>query len=142
MKRYLILFLMLLMLVSGITAGCTPDLPKESKDTFYVIAYETGYSWGYDLTMANKNRQDLFWTPPDKIDQAQQVNPTINIRDFFIPKGYWTMDDVADMHFPDGTPFNDKQKRQVIEANNWGFYDGFLQGVDDYLKGKPYRFGP
>lgn len=38
-------------------------------------------------------------------------------------------------------PVNDKQKRQAVEEYNWGFYDGFLQGVDDYLEGRRYRFG-
>ena len=142
MKRYLTLILTVLVLVSGMTAGCTPDLPEETKETHYALAYETGYSWGYWLTAENKDRRDLFWTPPDKVDDAQKINPKVNIRDFYIPKGYWTMDDVANAHFPDGTPFNDKQKKQSMEANNWGFYDGFRQGVDDYLKGKRYRFGP
>lgn len=142
MKRYLIPILLLLVLASGTTVGCTPDLPEETKETFYALAYEAGYSWGYWLTAENKDRKDLFLTPPDKVDEAQKFNPKVNIRDFYIPKGYWMIDDVANAHLPDGTPFNDKQKRQAMEANNWGFYDGFLQGVDDCLKGRRYRFGP
>ena len=111
-------------------------------EMLYASAYMAGYSWGYELTAENKDRTDLFWTPPDKVAEAQKFNPQVNIRDFYIPKGYWTMEDVANAHFPDDTPFNDKQKKQAMEANNWGFYDGFIEGGHDYLDGKPYRFGP
>jgi len=142
MKRYLIPILAVSLLVSGMGIGCAPDLPKEEEETFYALAYMTGYDWGYWLTAEDEFRTDLFWTPPDKFDEAQKFNPQVNIRDFYIPKGYWTMEDVADIQFPDGTPFNDKQKKQVMEANNWGFYDGFFEGVHDYLDGKSYRFGP
>jgi len=122
--------------------GCSPDLPKDAEETFYALAYEAGYSWGYQLTAENKDRTDLFWTPPDKVDEAQKFNPNVNIRDFYIPKGYWTMEDVANARFSDGTPFNYKQKKQAMEANNWGFYDCFMQGCDDCLKGKRHRFLP
>jgi hypothetical protein len=142
MKQYLIPILAVLALALVTAIGCTPDLPKETEETFYTTAYQAGYSWGYQLTAENKDRKDLFWTPPDKVDVAQEVNPQINIQDYYIPKGYWTTKDVANAQFPDGAPFNEMQKKQAIEANNWGFYDGFLQGVDDYLKGKGYRFGP
>ena len=142
MKQYFIPVLIILLLASGLTVGCAPDLPKEEEETFFALAYETGYGWGYWLTAENKDRTDIFWTPPDKVDDAQKFNPTVNIRDFYIPKGYWTMEDVANTHFPDGTPFNDKQKKQAIEANNWGFYSGFMQGCKDCLEGKPDRYLP
>jgi len=142
MKRYLIPILMVLLLASGISIGCAPDLPKEEEETLFALAYEVGYAWGYWLTAENKDRTDLFWTPPDKVDEVQKLYPQVNIRDFYIPKGYWTLEDVANTHFPDGTPFNDKQKMQAVEAYNWGFYDGFFEGVHDYLDSKPYRFGP
>ncbi|GAH65747.1 unnamed protein product, partial [marine sediment metagenome] len=112
MKRYLIPILLILVLASGLWVSCAADLPKKEEETFFALAYETGYGWGYWLTAENKDRTDIFWTPPDKVDEAQKLNPQVNIRDFYIPKGYWTMGDVANAHFPDGTPFNDKQKKQ------------------------------
>jgi hypothetical protein len=119
------------------TIGCAPGLPKEDNDTAFTLGYEDGYSWGYSLTFEDSNRKDLFWTPPDKVEDAQKFNPKINIRDFYIPKGYLTMDGADNLHFPNGTPFNDKQKEQWIEAYNWGFYSGFKQGCDDCISGKP-----
>ena len=132
--------LIVLVLTLGAIVGCAPDLPAEEDEAFYTLGYETGYSWGYWLTAEDKDRADLFWTPPDKVNDAQEVNPQVNVRDYYIPKGYWTFESVADARFPDGTPFNDKQKTRAMEAYNWGFYDGFLQGVDDYLEGRSYRF--
>ncbi len=71
MKRYLILILVAtLVLSSGLWVGCAPDLPKEEEETFFALAYETGYGWGYWLTAENKDRTDIFWTPPDKINDA------------------------------------------------------------------------
>ena len=138
MKRYLMLItLAILVLTSGIVIGCAPDLPKEENDAFFTCGYEDGHSWGYWLIAEDKDRTDLWWTPPDRVDEAQKLHPGVNIRDFYIPKGYWTIDDVADIQFPDGTPFNDKQKKQVMEAYNWGFYSGFMQGCDDSIEGKP-----
>jgi hypothetical protein len=119
----------------------SPDLSKKEKDTFYAFAFETGYSWGYQLIYENRGH-DVFWTPPNRVTEAQKLNSQINIRDYYIPKGYWTKDDIAPMHFPDGTPFNNKQKQQVMDVNNWGFYDGFMAGSDDCLKHKPQRFSP
>jgi len=143
MKRYLIpILIAILVLASGLWVGCAPDLPKEENDTFFALAYQTGYSWGYWLTVEDKHRTDIFWTPPDRVDEAQELYPQLNIRDFYIPKGYWTIDDVANAQFPDGTPFNDKQKKQLMEANNWGFYSGFMQGSKDCVEGKPDRYLP
>jgi len=141
MKRYLMILLAILILTLGTVVGCAADLPKEVEETFFALAYEAGYSWGYELTAENKDRTDLFWTPPDKVDDAQKVNPQVNIRDYYIPKGYWTMNDITNARFPDGSPFNEKQKQQAMDANNWGFYSGFLQGCDDCLEGKPNRYG-
>ncbi|MFC1962539.1 hypothetical protein ACFLWB_00860 [Chloroflexota bacterium] len=138
MRRHLI-SIITLMVTSGLVIGCAPDLPKEVGGSIYALAYEAGYSWGYDLTAEDRDRKDLLWTPPDKVDDAQKFNPKVNIRDFYIPKGYWTIDDVANARFPDGIPFNEKQKKRVMEANNWGFYAGFMQGVEEYLEGKPDR---
>lgn len=142
MKRYLIPILLILVLASGTTVGCTPDLPEEEGGIFFALGNETGYGWGYWLTNENKERKDLFWTPPDKIDDAQKFNPRVNIRDFYIPKGYWTMDDMGNTQFPDGTPFNEKQKKQAMEAYNWGFYSGFMQGSKDCIEGKSHRGFP
>ena len=139
--RRIAIILSLIVAMAGIV-GCAPDLPKEEEGTLYSLAYVTGYEWGYLLTAEGKDRTDLFWTPPDSVDVAQEVNPQVNIRDFYIPKGYWTMEDVANTHFPDGTPFNDKQKKQAMEAYNWGFYNGFMQGCDDCIEGKPARYLP
>ena len=137
MKRYLIPIIIILVLTSGLWIGCAPDLSEEINEQLFVMGNDVGYGWGYSLVAENEDRRDLFWTPPDKVDDAQKFNPKVNIRDFYIPKGYWTMDDVADSHYPDGTPFNDKQKKQAIEAYNWGFYSGFMKGCDDYREGKP-----
>jgi len=138
MHRYTIIFVAAItVLTSGIMIGCAPDLPKEVNDATFTSGYEDGYSLGYSLTVEDSHRKDLFWTPPDKVEEAQKFNPKINIRDFYIPKGYLTMNDVASLHFPDGTPFNEKQKEQWAEAYNWGFYSGFRKGCDDYIKGKP-----
>lgn len=156
MNQYFIPILAILVLASGLVVGCgqkskTPispspeqgsDLPKEKEETLFTLAYEAGYSWGYFLMAENKDRNDLFWTPPDRVDAVQKLHPRDNIRDFYIPKGYWTMEDVANAHFPDGTPYSDKQKKQAIEANNWGFYTGFMDGGKDWLKGEPYRRFP
>ncbi|MBI2328551.1 MAG: hypothetical protein HYU85_02780 [Chloroflexi bacterium] len=147
MKRYLILILAILVLASGMVVGCAPDLPKEIYDQLFIIGNDKGYGWGYWLT-AEAEKQGIleaFITnliPPDIVDEAQKLNPKVNIRDFYTPKGYWTMEDVADTHLPDGTPFNDKQKKQAMEAYNWGFYTGFMDGSKDYLEGKPHRRFP
>lgn len=138
MKRCLITVIILfLILSSGIEISCTPDLPKEENDNTFTLGYETGYSWGYQLTSEDSHRKDLFWTPPDKIDEAQQFNSNVDILDFYIPKGYLTDADVVNLQFPDATPFNDKQKKQWMEAYNWGFYSGFMKGSKDCLEGKP-----
>ena len=141
MKRYLIL-VALLVLASGLWIGCAPDLPKEEGETFFALSNDVGYGWGYWLADEDKDRIDIFWTPPDRIDEAQKFNPKVNIRDFYIPKGYWTLEDVANAQFPDGTPFNDKQKKQAMEAYNLGFYSGFMQGSKDCVEGKPHRRFP
>lgn len=139
MKRSLIPALTILVLASGLVIGCAPDLPEEEGDRIYALAFEAGYSWGYDLTAEDRDRKDLLLTPPDKVDEAQGFNPEVNIRDFYIPKGYWTIDDLANARSPDGIPFNEKQKKQVMEANNWGFFTGFMLGAEEYLEGKPDR---
>ncbi len=148
MKRYLIpIILAILVLASGLWIGCAPDLPKEIYDQLFVMGNDNGYGWGYWLT-AEAEKQGIleaFITnliPPDIVDEVQKLNPKVNIRDFYTPKGYWTMEDVADTHLPDGTPFNDKQKKQAMEAYNWGFYTGFMDGSEDALKGKPHRRFP
>lgn len=137
MKRYLIPILIILVLALGIEVGCAPDLPKEENDNIFIIGYEDGHSWGYQLTAEDSHRKDLFWTAPDKVDEAQKFNPKVNILDFYIPKGYLKKADVANLHFPNGTPFNDKQKEQWMQAYNWGFHSGFMRGSKDYLEGKP-----
>lgn len=142
MQRYLVAILTVSLLASGVATGCAPDLPKEEKGDFYATGYMAGYSWGYWLTAEDKDRGDIWWTPPDRVDEAQELHPGVNIRDFYIPKGYWMMSHVANAQFPDGTPFNDKQKKQLMETNNWGFYDGFMQGCKDCVEGKPDRFLP
>ena len=139
MKRYLIPILTLSLLASGTMVGCAPDLPKEIHDQLFFMGNDVGHGWGYWLIDEDKNRTDIFWTRPHAVDEAQKFNPKVNIRDFYIPKGYWTMEDAAEAHLPDGTPLNDKQKRQAIEAYNWGFYTGFLDGSKDCLEGKPHR---
>lgn len=140
MKRYLILILAGIMVLASVVAGCAPDLPKEEGETFFAVGNYDGYSWGYWLVFENEDRTDIFWTPPDRVDKVQELCPHINITEVYIPKGYWTIKDVANTSFPDGTPFNDKQKKQAVEEYNWGFYSGFLQGSKDCLEGKPDRY--
>ena len=143
MKRYIIPILMVVLgSVLGVVVGCAPDLPEKEKVQLFAIGNDVGYGWGYFLTAEDKDRTDLFWTRPHAVEEAQKFNPKVNIRDFYIPKGYWTMEDVTNTHFPDGTPFNDKQKQQAMETYNWGFYTGFMDGSEDYLEGKPHRHIP
>jgi len=139
MKRYLVsILLAILVMALGVLTSCNEAaLPEKEKEQFYSLGYDVGYGWGYRLIDEDKDRFDLLWAPPDTVDVVQESNPQLNIRNFYIPKGYWTMEDAADAHFPDGTPFNEKQKEQAIEAYNWGFYDGFMQGSEDCLEGKP-----
>ena len=138
MKRYLVLILVAtLVLTSGIVVGCAPDLPKEENDAIFTCGYEDGYSWGYWLAIEYKDTTSILWTPPDRVDKVQKLYPKVNIRDFYIPKGYLTMSDVANLQFPDGPPFNDKQKKQWMEAYNWGFYSGFMKGYKDCVEGEP-----
>ena len=122
--------------MSGIIAGCSADLPKEEGQAFIIRGFSEGYSQGYSLMAEGKNKSELFLTPPDQVDDAQKSNPMVNIQDHYIPKGYWTLDDVADSRFPDGTPFNKKQKEQAIRAYNWAYYSGFIKACDDYVEGK------
>ena len=74
----------ILLLTLGMAISCAPDLPKEENDKTFTIGYENGYSEGYWLTAEDSHRKDLFWTPPDKLDEAQKFNPKVNIRDFYI----------------------------------------------------------
>jgi len=143
-KRYLMMLILIgvLVLAPGMVMGCAADLPKEIYDKLFVMGNDVGYGWGYWLIFENKDRTDLFWTPPDKVDDAQKFNPKVNIRDFYIPKGYWTIKDVANAHLEDGTPMNDKQKRQSMEVYNWGFYTGFMDGSKDSVEGKSHRRFP
>lgn len=128
-----------LLVASLLLVGCTEDLPEETYDHLFFLGNDVGYGWGYQLAFEDRHRTDLFWTPPDKLDAAQKFNPDVNIRDFYIPKGYWTEKDAANARLSDGTPLNDKQKSQSIEAYNWGFYTGFLDGSKDCIEGKSHR---
>ncbi|MCJ7655484.1 MAG: hypothetical protein MUO97_09365 [Dehalococcoidia bacterium] len=110
--------------------GQATDLPQKDKDTFSLMGFEVGYSWGY------WNPQDVpvYWVTPDKYESFH--------RQLYIPKGYWTMEDMANVNFPDGTPLNEKQKRQAMEAYNWMFYAGYCRGAQDSVQGKPYLDKP
>ena len=133
MKQYLILILAILTTTLGLTISCTafaPDLSQKDKDTFSFMGFEVGYSWGY----WNSLNAPVYWVTPDKYEPFH--------RKFYIPKGYWTMEDVADTHFPDGTLFNEKQRRQAMEAYNWMFYAGYCRGAQDRVQGKPYSCKP
>ena len=142
MRQYLIPILVGVVVLASGLVGCVPDLPEKEKTQLFALGNDVGYGLGYWLIFKDKDRTDLFWTRPDAVEEAQKFNPKVNIRDYYIPKGYWTEDDVANTHFPDGTPFNDKQKKQAIEAYNWGFYSGFMKGCDDCMEGKPDRRFP
>ena len=140
-RRLLILTLAaILALTSGMTIGCTADLPEDEQTVWFNSGNMDGYSWGYWLTFEDPNCP-ILWTPPDRLDEAQKFHGE-NVQKVYIPKGYLTMEDFANTHFPDGTPFNEKQKEQAMEAYNWGFYSGFLQGSNDCLEGKPDRYLP
>lgn len=108
-KQYLIpvIIIMVLALASGPTVGCdAPDLPKEMYDQLFIVGNDKGYGWGYWLAFEAEGQgthialiADLI--PPDRVDEFQKLNPEVNIRDFYTPKGYWTLEDVANMHLPD-----------------------------------------
>ncbi len=127
------------MLVSVSALDCQADLPDDIYDDVYYLGYDTGYGWGYYLILEDEDRTDIFWTRPHAVEAAQEYNPELVIRDYSIPKGYWTTADLKEAHLPDGTPFNKKQKEQVMEAYNWGFYLGFMDGGNDCLAGEPDR---
>jgi len=112
--------------------GCSPALPDDERELFYFTGFTEGYSKGYVMAADNPK---LWWITPDKIDKIAKTNTTV--RDSYIPKGYWTMEDLANAHFSDGTPYNRRQKETILEGYNWGFYSGFRKGVDDFLEGKP-----
>ena len=135
MKRYLTLFLLaVLVLALGPIVGCgvsEPGLPDDEKMVWYVGGEMAGYSWGY--YGAARENWPVYWLTPDDFSEAH--------KQLYIPKGYLSAEDFADAHFTDGTPYNKKQKREAAEAHNWGFYWGFCDGVDDYLDGKPDRYG-
>lgn len=144
MKRRIVAVLLAVLVLVTLAAGCgdtSSGLTKEELAEFYTTGNGDGYSWGYWLTSEDPNGP-ILWTPPDKVDDVQKFYPNSNIRDMYIPKGYLTEYDVAGAHFPDGTPYNSKQKRDATEAYNLGFYDGFCQGSDDCLHGKPNRSFP
>ena len=138
MRRYLIPIVAILMLASGLVVGCAADLPENEQEVWFSSGIMYGYSWGYWLTFEDPDLP-ILWTPPDKVDEVQQLYET-DIRKMYIPKGYLTMEGFSDAHFPDGTPYNEKQKGQAVESYNWGFYAGFRQGSEDCLDGKPNRY--
>ena len=113
MKRYPILILItILMLVSGLSGGCTANLPEDEKASWYAMGDVEGFKDGHWLAV---------------------VASEVDIKETYIPKGYLSIEDFSDTHFADGTPFNEKQKEQAIKAYNWGFYDGFCRAVDEVL---------
>ena len=141
MKRYLIpILLAILVLASGALVGCAAGLPEDETFSWYAMGDMEGYQCGHWLAVTDKDYPAL-WITPDRVDKVQQLYET-NIREVYIPKGYLTMEDFANAHFTDGTPYNNKQKEQALEGHNWGFYDGFCQGVDDGLHGRPSRYYP
>ena len=133
------ILLALLVSASGLLVGCA-GLPEDERFSWYAMGDMEGYQCGHWLAVTDKDYPAL-WVTPDRVDKVQQLYKT-NIREVYIPKGYLTMGDFANAHFTDGTPYNKKQKKQALEAHNWGFYDGFSQGVDDGLHGRPSRYHP
>jgi len=113
---------------SGLLSGCDifePDLPKNELNVYGVMGYEAGYSWGYYNPLTMK----VFWVTPDKYEPSQ--------RQFYIPKGYLTLENFTKAKLPDGTPYNEKQKKQAMDTYNWLFYKGYCDGAQDNLHGKP-----
>lgn len=143
MKLYLFTILAILVMSLGLQVACDTEagLSDDDKTEWFSMGHSPGYSWGYYLTRDNPN-QKFFWTRPDRVDDVQKLYPDINLRDYYIPKGYRTLDSFADTHFPDGTALNSKQKKQAMESYNWGFYSGFNDGAMDCLDGKPDLYTP
>jgi hypothetical protein len=143
MKRYLIPILVILVLASGLVVGCNSgaDLSKEDLQIFVIGGNNEGYLKGYWATITNEY---CYFTRPNKVEEAQKFlngyEQKINLRDFYIPKGYITMEDLAAAHHPDGTSYSDKEKRQAMEGYNWGYYQGFLDAVDDCAEGRANRY--
>jgi len=131
--KFLILVVLTNLLLFAII-GCAPSLPDDEKEVVYYMGFSEGYTNGYALVLKNPKTK-VWWITPDMVDKDAKTNPSI--REDYIPKGYWTHSDVAKAHFSDGTPFNEKQKKEFMEGYNWGFYSGFRKGADDCLEGRP-----
>ena len=118
MKRSSILVLLALVILVFAQTACSADLPEEEKETWFNLGNFDGRSWG---SAAERGNWKVYWVSPDRVQDFQ--------RDFYIPKGYLAVDYFATAHFTDGTPYNDKQKREACEAYNWGFFYGFYEGA-------------
>jgi hypothetical protein len=127
MKRFFITIVSLI-LVSVVLVGCVQDLPDVEKEQFNSLGFMEGYTCGY---WAAAETSEIWWISPDRVEEIAKNNP--KILDGYIPMGYFTMEDVSNAHFPDGTPYNEKQKKTAIKEYNWGFYEGFHKGCMDYL---------
>jgi hypothetical protein len=97
----------------------SPGLPEEDTLAWYACGYGDAYSLGVIARMEN---WPVYWVDPDHVNDIN--------KQYYIPRGYMTEEDVANLHFPDGSPYNRKQKKQALEQYNWGFYFGFRDGAE------------
>lgn len=117
-KRHLILLLVLLVAVLGLQVACSPGLPEDEKRVLFNLGHFDGRSWGQAAASGNWK---VYWVSPDRVQEFHQ--------DFYIPKGYLPIEHFANAHFPDVTPYSEKQKKEACEAYNWGFFYGFYHGA-------------
>ncbi len=113
-----LLLLTTLVFVLGVQVACSAGLPRDDEEEWYTMGYSEGVSRGRVAEIMNES---VFLVEPGRTEDFQM--------DFYIPKGYLSVDDLVSAHFTDGPSYNEKQKKQACEAYNWGFYAGFLFGA-------------
>ena len=119
MKKYITpLLLVIFIVVLGLQVACSPSLPEDEKEVWFNLGHFDGRSRGQVATSEN---WEVYWVSPDRVQEFQQ--------DFHIPKGYLPIEHFATARFPNGGPYNKKQKKQACEAYNWGFFYGFYNGA-------------
>lgn len=117
-KLQILLLLTTLVFVFGAQVACSAGLPRDEEEEWYTMGYSEGVSQGRVAEIVNAN---VFLVEPGRTEDFQM--------DFYIPKGYLSVETLADAHFTNGPPYNEKQKKQACEAYNWGFYAGFYYGA-------------
>ncbi len=118
MKKIPLLLLVISIVILVLQAACSPGLPEDEKEVWFNLGHFDGHSWGQ---VAADGNWKVYWVSPDMVQEFQL--------DSYIPKGYLPVEHFADAHFPDGKPYNEKQKKRSREAYNWGFFYGFYSGA-------------